>query len=281
MRVTDRPVDHDAGARENRDIKRARYVRSQSGWITALYGLAFVRAAVALFVALSSLNAGASAEFGDLELSTSGVFFDVIVYTILGIAAYQRHLWGAYGLVAMSILELPAKGIDGVGVLLASAGFAACFVKGTIDLFNSKNFPVSVELEKRFILKWSLLILLIGALSGFFQTFNPSVVQLALGPPGSPGRVWGLRIAAVLLICGAQIIAVRRKSRWPLEHILLASLVVWVVSGIVDGLVLYPSNEMSGGDVLAYITLQGLPVFVTAFVAYGISRKLKPVAQGA
>ena len=123
-------------------------------------------------------------------------------------------------------------------------------------------------------------MLLIGVLAGFFQTFNPSVIHLALGPPGSPGRVWGLRVVALLLICGAQVIAVRRKAAWSLEHILCATLVAWIVGGIVDGLVLYPSDEMSGGDVLAHITTAGIPGFVTAFVAYGIARKLKPLAQG-
>lgn len=270
------------GAHETKDIERARYVRSQSGWITALYALAFVRAAVALLSALSSLDSNSPPEFNGVLLNTSGVFFDAIIYSILGIAAYQRHLWGAYGLVAISLLELPIKGgFGGVGTLLGSVAFAACFVKGTIDLFNSRNFPLSVELDKRFILKWSLLILLIGVLSGFFQTFNPSVIQLVLGPPGSPGRVWGLRIAAFLFTCTALVIAVKRQASWPLEHVLCASLVAWIVGGFAEGLYLYPSDAMSGADVLAYVALQGLPTLATAFVAYGIARRLKPLTQGA
>jgi hypothetical protein len=260
-----------ADPQENIEIERARYAHSQSGWITALYVLAFLRAAGALFAFRGALlSTGGTVEFAGIPFTTLGSLFYAVVYAIAGIAVYQRRLWGGYVLVAVSVLELPAKLSHGVAPLLGSAGVAACFVKGTIDLFSSKKFPNTVELDKWFILKWSLFILLTGALAGYF---NPTIVELILGPPGS-----GVWIVALLFICAAQIMAVRRKAAWPLEHILVASLVALIVSGIANGLVHYPSDDLSGGDVLAYNTRQGLPIFVTAFVAYGISRRLKPLS---
>lgn len=243
-------------------------------WISSLYILAFIRAAVALWVALGAVINGSTTNVGFLSVGT-WAFADAILLIFFGVAVYKGYLWAAYGLTIAAALDVPIKLTESLVVSLASLLWVVAFTIGSIHLFRSKGFTSRFYLDMRFVFRWTLILMLIGFVSGFLQTFNPAFLARMLGAPGSEGRVLGLRIVANLLLLGSQTIAAKRKAEWPLEHILFAALASWLFASILDGISLIILRQLSLEIALVSAVNSGIFMFVLTFLAYGIAQKLK------
>jgi hypothetical protein len=226
---------------------------TSDSWITSLYILAFVRAALIL---LSILAGTASARN----------LLDVALGVILGVGAYRRQLWAGYGLILWAGYSVVLAIIAG-SLGLFSLLWLVLYTMGTIHLYHSKGFSSFPRFHVWFIIRWGLWLFFLGFLAGFLREFDLPFLRTVLGSTNSSSRFWIIEIAVYALILASQVVAARRKQEWAFEHILAIALAVGLIGGSLEVFLGRPFIESLTSS---FYTL------VLTFIAWGIAQGLKP-----
>jgi hypothetical protein len=126
-----------------------------------------------------------------------------------------------------------------------------------------------LKIEFGFVVRWSIIILAVAVISGFLQTFNPSIIAEVLGEPQSTTRIWTLRSASELTILVCLLVAGRRKLDWRLEHLLCIALAAWLLGGMADAAFLMLQGQPAS-MVLAGLSGSAIYMFPLPFIAWGL-----------
>ena len=243
------------------------------GWITTLYVLAFLRAAIAVATGLYAVLGG-EVDIGAMRIGM-WAFLDAGLLTTFGVGAFKRRLWAGYGLVVFAALDVAVKAAsEAYAGALGGSLWVAVFATGTIHLFRAQRFHSAIRLDLPFIFRWAGVLLFIAFLVGFFQTFNPAFLAKMLGAPKSPGRVWTISIVGYVLMFASQTFAAGRKEDWSLEHVLCSAIVASLAGAVVD--------LAFGGSAIQALS-GSVWLFILTFIAWGTAKRLKmqkPASSG-
>jgi hypothetical protein len=202
----------------------------------------------------------------------AGTIAEAIVIVGLAVALLNRHVWGAFALVADSVMETFAKSFQfGAGATVGSLIFVAIYGAGAWALLHSEHKRPLHELKWREIVRYGLLLyaglVTVGFIFGFIgfrkeMSTMPSFWVLTL--------VWSLSVLAL---------AAKFDSRWPFETVVGVSTVA-ALFGLIDVPVNVSYYGVSFGNAFLLWLVGGMYLIAAGIVAWGVASVLPlPIVQ--
>jgi hypothetical protein len=240
--------------------------------------VAFLQVILLLFVLFGAISSPTNLT-GEAAIDTTKMF-SVVAASAEGIyifgcaiALFKRRAWGAFGLVADSALNIPAKSFQfGAGSMLGSLIFVGIYWAGTSALLRSRHTrPLFRELKWHAIVRYGLLLYagwqgvsFIFGLTGWNKDAAAIPFFWALD------LIWGLAVLAL---------SAKYDTKWSFETVMSVSIVAQLFS-LID----VPFHVGYGGMTweIAFLSwlVRGFFLLAAAVLAWGAATALPlPIMQ--